>query len=616
MKNLAQTAIVVALLTGSAQAQPVTIETTVGERGFPDGVVLRGQATSSVYVALPRNVPITNGRLTIDGQSSTPTLRHGSFGVDLNGRPVDALGLNATSGATPFQRTIALGSERLNGVDALNIRFDADLRTDADSCSDDVDLANSVTVAPTSRIAFDVDIGRVNSVADAIALLPYRALVLLPAQQAVTPEIAATALRVGTLLMGQGREPRFETMRGADAVAVRIAPVQEATAGSPSVRIERDGNRVEIVVDPAADFTAFERMLQVAPGALVGGKVVASQGPVKDQPTEEHFRAFPVLPPAQQIKRFGEWRLNFPLVTSNGRLPESALLKFFIAPDWSGENPILTMYLNDQIVGATRPEPGQGDISVNLPESLLRFSNTLRVTIERAAGKNYCAATDRGQAAQILPGSGLNLGDSKGSGFVGVANAFAVEGLVVLPAGAADANVVGPFLRLSSKILASLGTQARKLSVAFGTQSSPSDTGTIRFEVVGPAGLTLTMADQIAARELRYEVNSPLAVLSADDGGRTLLVQLSDVQDIPQPRALYLGEGSKALVANSGVVWQNTATHEGPSIGTQAWSLWQSISSKAGIAFWLVGLALVSLILSSRAILKAMFDRHRRTDGK
>jgi hypothetical protein len=606
----------VVALSGSAYAQPVTIETTLGERGFVDGIVLHGQATSSVFVALPRDVPLTNGRLIIDGQSSTPTLQRGSFAVDVNGRPLDAIGLGGKDGAVAFQRTIALPDDMLSGIGAMNIRFDSDLRADTDPCRDDYDPANSVTVSPTSRIAFDVDIDRVHSIGDAVILLPHRPLVLLPAQDTVPPEIAAAALQLGILLAGQGREPRFDTVRGADAVAIRIGSAQGRAADTPSIRLERDGNKLDIVVDPGSDFIALSRMLQTVPEVLVGDRLVVSLGAAQPKTADEIFRAFPILPPAQRVKRYSDWRLNFPLLASNGRLTEAMLLKLYIAPDWSGERPIVTMYLNEQIVGAARPEPGQTDIPVAFPPSLLRFSNTLRVTLERATGKNYCAATDAGQAAQILPGSGLKLGDGTGAGFIRVASAIGREGQVEFPESAAATAAIDPYLRLASKILASFGTHAAKLSVAFGAAQPTNTAGTLRFEIVGPGGLVLSLADQIEARDLRYEVNSPLAVISAEDGDRTLLVQLSDAQNIPQPRSLYLGGGSKALVANSGVVWQNTAPQSGPSLAKQAGSIWQDIFSKAGIAVWVFSLLLVGLVLSSRAVIKAIFDRLRRTSGK
>lgn len=616
MKILARAAIVAALFPACAFAQTVTVETTLGERGFSDGIVLHGQDSSSVFVALPRGARMTNGRLIIDAQSVTPTLQRGSFSILVNGQPVDAVGLTASSGPVAVKRSIALRDDRMNGVDALDIVFKTDLRTDADPCRDDFDSANSVTLLPASRVAFDVDIGRVRSVADAIALMPHRPLVQLPAQPTVSPETATAALQLGVLLTARGQQPRFETARGDDFVAIRLGPVADRADGSPSIKIERNGNKVDIVVDPGGDLIALGRMLQTAPSALVGAQAALSLAPAQAQPGDDGFRTFPVLPPAQRIKRSGEWRLNFPLVASNGRLAEEALLKLFISPDWSGQRPIMTTYLNGQIVGAARPALGQSDVTVALPGSLLRFSNTLRVILERAGGERYCAASDQGQAAQILPGSGLVLGRDKGTGFVRVANAFGTEGHVAFPPSAAETSAIGPYLQFSSKVLASLGTHARKLSVGFGPPASSGSGGTLRFDIVGPGGLILSMADQVEVRELRYVVEAPLAVLSTEQDGRTLLVQLSEAQALPQPRSLYLGGGSKALIAETGVVWQASAPTIGPSIAVQLWELGQSLFTKTGIAIALVGLGLIGLLLFSRALIKTVFNHLRHRAGK
>lgn len=604
------TAIAAVLVPASAYAQTITIETTLRELGFANGLVLRGRAASNVFVALPRGARVTHGRLVIDGQSSTPTLQRGSFSIDVNGQPVEAVGLTGKGGLAPLQRSIALRDDRLNGFDALNIRFETDLRATTDPCADDVDPANSVTISPSSRIAFDVDLGGVRTIADAIALLPHRPLVQLPAPPAVSPEIATAALQLGVLLTGQGMEPRFASARGDDPIAVRLDAARNRRPSSPSIQIERNGDKLDIVVDPSGDFIALGRLLQSAPSALAGEYAAISRSPTRLQRTEDSFRQFAALPPAQRIKRYGDWHLNFPLVASNGRLTDSALIKLFISPDWSGERPILTIYLNDQIVAAARPETGQSDVSVPLPASLLRFSNILRVSLERAGGERYCAAADQGQAAQILPGSGLVLGDDKGTGFIRVAHAFGNEGQVAIPQSAAETSAVGPYLELTSKILASFGAHARKFSVVFGTPASSSAGGMLRFEAVGPGGLILSIADQVEGRDLRYAVDSSLAVLSAQEDGRTLLVQLSDAQNPPQPRSLYLGGGSKALVDNSRVVWQNSAPSAGPSIVRRAWALGESIFNKTGVAIGLV--VTLGLLLSSRAFIKAVFNRLRR----
>ncbi len=178
---LACTAIAAVLFPACAFAQTVTFESTLRDRGFKEGIVLQGRASSSVFVALPRGARVSNARIVIDGQSTTPTLQRGSFSVSVNGQPVDAVGLSGKSGLVPLQRSIALRDDRLSGVDAMNIRFETDLRTTTDPCTDDIDPANSVTISPQTQIAFDVDLAEVRSIADAIALLPQRPLVQLPA---------------------------------------------------------------------------------------------------------------------------------------------------------------------------------------------------------------------------------------------------------------------------------------------------------------------------------------------------------------------------------------------------------------------------------------------------
>lgn len=613
LKFGAWAAIAALLFPVCAFAQTVTFELTLQDRGFKDGIVLRGRAASSVFVALPRGARVSNARIVIDGQSITPTLQRGSFSVSVNGEPVDAVSLDGKSGRVPLQRSIALGDDRLSGADALNVGFETDLRTTTDPCADDIDPANSVTISPRTRIAFDVDIGEVQSIADAIALLPPRPLVQLPAQPSASAEIATAALQLGGLLTARGQEPRFASARGDDKVAIRLDARRNRSADSPSIEIERKGDKLDIVVDPSSDFIALGLLLQAAPDALVGEQATVSRTQTGSQPTAGNFQAFSSLPPAQRIQRYGEWRLNFPLVAGNGGLTDSAVLKLFIAPDWSGERPIATVYLNDQIVAVARLGVGESSLPVPLPPSLLRLTNILRVTLERAGGEHYCAATDHGQAAQILPGSGLFLGGGKGMGFTRVAHAFGSEGKVVLPQSAAASSSIGSYLQLASKILASFGPHAGEISVVFGTPSSSGAGGTLRFEIVGPAGLTLPISDQTDGRNLRYEANSPLAGLSAEDDGRTLLVQLTDARNPPQPRSLYLGNGSKALIANDGVVWQNSAPGvSGPSAVDQVRKFGKNLFSTDGLAIALITISLIGLLLGSRAMVKSFFSRIRR----
>ena len=289
-----------------------------------------------------------------------------------------------------------------------------------------------------------------------------------------------------------------------------------------------------------------------------------------------------------------------------------ALLKLFITPDWSGKRPILTIYLNDQLVAAARPDPGESTVSVPLAAPLLRLTNDLRVTLERTGGERDCAAADQGQGAQILPGSGLTLGKGTGVGFAQIATALGSDSQVVFPPSAAEPANFGAYLRLASKIMATFRSHAGESSVVFGSAAAAGTAGTVRFEAAGPGGLILPIDEQTGGRDLRYEANSALAGLSAENDGRTLVVRLTDLRNLPQPRSLHLGSGTKALIAESGVVWQNSATSAKPTAANQIRAFGEEVSSETGIAIALGTLALVALLLGSRAILKSYFNRRRR----
>jgi hypothetical protein len=308
--------------------------------------------------------------------------------------------------------------------------------------------------------------------------------------------------------------------------------------------------------------------------------------------------------------------LNFPLVAGTGQLSEAALLKLFVAPDWSGERPIMTAYLNEQIVAALRLKIGENDVSVPLPESMLRFSNTLRVAIERAGRPQYCAATDLGQAAQLLPGSGLVLGQHTGSGFLRAASGFARKGEIALPPGAADLSVVGPYLQMAARILASFSSRVGELTVVFGVPSSIESSGVIHFETVGQTGLILAVADQVDRRDIRIEVDSPIAVLTAEPDGRTLRVQLADMQSLPAPNSLYLGAGSRAIVGDAGVIWQGGVRSFGPTFAQQLQALAVNVINQQAIAVVLIAIVVVVLLLVSRAIIKTVFRALRRANRR
>lgn len=207
MKTCVSSAVLAILIPGLAFGQTVTIETTLRERGYPDGIVLQGQASANVYVPLPRTTPVGNARMIVEGRSITPTIQRGSVSIEVNGQPVDGFAPDRDHSPAPVQRTIELDESRIKGLDALNITVASDLRASTDPCTDDLDTGNSIVVFPTSRVAYDVRIDAVHSIADAMAILPYRPLVLLSNRAKVASEVAAAALQIGVILTLRGHAP-------------------------------------------------------------------------------------------------------------------------------------------------------------------------------------------------------------------------------------------------------------------------------------------------------------------------------------------------------------------------------------------------------------------------
>jgi hypothetical protein len=106
---------------------------------------------------------------------------------------------------------------------------------------------------------------------------------------------------------------------------------------------------------------------------------------------------------------------------------------------------------------------------------------------------------------------------------------------------------------------------------------------------------------------------SPIAVLTAEPDGRTMRVQLSDIRSVPAPSTLYLGGSSRAIVDDSGVVWQARVRVVGPTIAERLWIHVANFFNQRVIAFILIAIAAIALILASRAVIKAIFRSLRGT---
>ncbi|WP_332689144.1 hypothetical protein [Devosia sp.] len=587
-------------LTGPAMAETVTVVTTLGERGLAEGFLLSGRRASSFYLPLPAGA--ANMRIGMKARAVVPNLQRGSVVIIVNGQPVDALRLSEN----PRARIVLLDTVINEGgafrAPALDLRFRADLIAHAEFCADHFDPADTLQVLPETTIAYDVDLNAITTLKDALALLPGQpeVEVALP----LTPGASAAALKLSAMLAKGGYRARFTDKADADAPAGMrlVAPSTDGT-----IRLEYATGRLRIDVPENADIAAFARLWQAAPLALssealrVEGAVVASSDPVSG------FWPFPALPEPLRVVQTGELGLDFPMLDGSGRRASQTKLRLTVAPDWSDANPVITLYLNGQLIAASRAEIGENILTTTLPADLLRLSNRLSVTVDRAHAEGYCPGPNPGHAVQLLPGTGIDYEGRATGGFAVVAGALRQGGTLVLPEAAKDEGGLA-YLTLASRVLSGLGVGAAPVEVRFGETSMPAGP-ILSIAPAGADGLVLPMGQP----DVTLSTDQPLASLTADADRQRLDIRVLEGQEPPDPAGIYLGNGSAALVGPEGVIWQDTPAGSDPSILQRARELWRGLVDvlRTESALWgLIGLMVIAVVVvMARALLKRFSHR-------
>lgn len=596
-----------------AAADARTIGVSFLDRGYSTGLQLRSREAASVIFTLPNPAYVSKLRLRIEGQITAPSLYRGSLLVSVNGQPVDSFALQRANGVQPFQRDIEIDRRLVATDGSMNLRFDADMLASGDPCSNDFDPANVISIFPATGITFDIDLAAIQSLSGALRLLPRDAQILLPADQRLLPETAKAALHLAVMMIAHGADPRIQAVRDDSAVAIRLRHTEDEPPSEDAAVLERHGDTLDVVIDPTRDVIALTRLWQMAPAMIMGKQATATRSAVSGQQERTTFREFSPLPPAQTIRQTGEWTLNFPLLAEDSRLTERAILKIAVAPDWSNEPPIVTIYLNGQFVTAARLSGGANDVSFALPRQMLNFNNSLRVVVERANDRRFCIPPTGGHAAQIMPGSGVMFGDETGTGFAEIAHRLVSGGAVVLPVQTRDPALAGRYILFAARILAAFGNNAEDIDVIFGDPSwSDGKPGraAIVFETAGPEGLQIPIPSRAERINLEPLAAGSLVGLFSDPNGSRLRVVLAKPHQVPAPSALNLrGGGANALVAAGGVIWSDATVARA--------SIFDGVYSANATLQWLLeryGLALLGgfaiftlLVILSRRLLVLYF---------
>jgi hypothetical protein len=593
-------ALMLLALAGPAVAETVTVETTLGERGFAEGFLLSGRQASSLYLPLPAGTDITNLRIGMKARAVAPNLQRGSVVIIVNGQPVDALRLDEDPRAQVLRLDTLINEGDAFRAPALDLRFRADLIAHAEFCTDHFDPADTLQVLPETTIAYDIDLGAINTIRDALALLPGQPAVEVPLP--LTPEASAAALKLSAMLAHEGYRARFTDKADADApVSLRLV----SPSADGAIRLEHETGGLRIQVPENADIAGFARLWQAVPLALAG-ETLRAESPKVASSAPAGFSPLLALPGPLRVVQTGELGLDFPMLDDRGRRASEVKLRLTVAPDWSEARPVITLYLNGQLIAAVRAEIGENILTTTLPGDLLRLSNRLSVVVDRAQAQGYCPGPNPGHAVQLLPGTGIDYEGGAAGGFAVVAGALRRGGTLVLPETAKGAGGLA-YLTLASRVLSGLGLGAAPIEVRFGETTAPAGP-VLSIGSAGVEGLVLP----IGQPELALATEQPLAGLTADPDRQRLDIRVLEGQELPDPAGIYLGNGSAALVGPEGVIWQDSSTSRSPSVVERgrevSRSLVQVLRSEA-VLWGLIGLMAIIVVVLARALRKRHFRK-------
>lgn len=593
-------ALMLLALTGPAVAETVTVKTTLGERGFTEGFLLSGRQASSLYLPLPAGTDITNLRIGMKARAVAPNLQRGSVVIIVNGQPVDALRLSENPRAQIVRLDTAINEGDAFRAPALDLRFRADLIAHAELCADHFDPADTLQILPETTIAYDVDLEAITTLKDALALLPAQPAVELPLP--LTPEASAAALKLSAMLANEGYRARFTDKADADApVSLRLV----APSAGGAIRLEHETGGLRIHVPENADLAAFARLWQAVPLALAG-ETLRAESPNVASSAPAGFSPFLALPGPLRVVQTGELGLDFPMLDGSGRRAGAAKLRLTVAPDWSEARPVITLYLNGQLIAATRAEIGENNLTATLPGDLLRLSNRLSVMVDRAQAQGHCPGANPGHAVQLLPGTGIDYEGGATGGFAVVAGALRRGGTLVLPEAAKGADGLA-YLTLAARVLSGLDLGVASIEVRFGETTVPA--GPVLS--IGPAGVE-GLVLPIGQPEVALATAQPLAGLTADPDRQRLDIRVLEGQELPDPAGIYLGNGSAALIGSEGVIWQDSSTRRSPSIVERgrevSRGLVQVLRSEA-VLWGLIGLMVIVVVVLARALRKRHFRK-------
>jgi hypothetical protein len=473
---------------------------TLADVGFKDGIRFANLGgRRDVFVPVPKGPDIAARELvlTLDDISAHEARR--SLEILVNDRSASAIPLDGKSSNRVVRIPLRAARAR-EGF--LKLTFQYSGAATPDRCIDVRYVGDSLTIRPESTLELGIDFGKAGpDVATTAALLPRDIAIVLPGRR-LTESDFSTALTVARALSASGRRVAFhyglETLpflskrndqrwtRGIVVIGayesltayIESWPIKVAGPGPglgmlAAVRI--GGAPVLIVSDESA----------VRAGRLIGRPTVAAtRGLAAASVGESVLRQLP----SEQVT-FDQLGLELPHADVFGRaelkatidrrlLPASTqptrlLLDVMVAPDGTGENAVVSSYVNEQLLAskvAATGEPTRFDLA--LPEGLVGVNANVRILVQRRSAQGDCRFEPQGYPAHLLGSSAVVLaaGADPAGDFHDLVASWANGIDVLVPAAAIENPAL--VMSLLAEVLTALTPDSATITVKFDNSGS------------------------------------------------------------------------------------------------------------------------------------------------
>ncbi|WP_034293510.1 cellulose biosynthesis cyclic di-GMP-binding regulatory protein BcsB [Herbaspirillum sp. RV1423] len=336
---------------------------------------------------------------------------------------------------------------------------------------------------------------------------------------------------------------------------------------------------------------------------------------------------FGALAGSMDVLAHAERSVTFDLgsVAVDGRLPAEIVFDLSAAPSINGEAPVISVFLNDFLLGAKRltADGRPQRVSVPVPAYTLAARNEIRIAFYRQPTQERCHDQPSAFPVSILPGSHIRLSKSTlGRDFVGTAGHFAdsADLLISDAALATPGDSLPQVIRIAEAV--GFSTDLSALRIVKTGQTGKPEHAFLAFDVAldgdRPAGVVRD------GKLVLKENDKPLPMLELADMNRLATVEVLKSSDqigilyrnigtqAPTPAGSFrLTRGNFAVVGDNGLLLQidtNDPTGSELADASNPQSMWEK-----HMTLWLIIIGALAFALIAARV--AQVRRRARPDS-